>query len=557
MDLRNESGSVTRKNPVFLLVKLRDLALVCLQNSSVMSKRETFKEEITNAYTFKGQSIVLGAAVLDGTSIEQCQVKAPLKTFNRHGLIAGATGTGKTKTLQVLTEKLALNGVPTLVMDIKGDLSGVSQPGTLNPKIEERIKIIGEEWKPRQLPAELLSISDEPGVKLRATISEFGPVLLSKMLELNDTQSGVVSLVFKYADDRKLPLLDIKDFRKTLQYLTNEGKEEVEKEYGLISTSSTGAILRNLIALEEQGADKFFGEPSFDIDDLMRLDENGYGYINILRLTDIQGKPRLFSTFMLCLLAEIYEGLPEKGDVEQPELVIFIDEAHLIFNEASRALLSQIETIIKLIRSKGVGIFFITQSPDDIPESVLAQLGMKIQHALRAFTAKDRKAIKTAAENYPLSEYYVTEDIITQLGIGEALVTVLNEKGIPTSLVHCLMSPPSTRMDVITENERDQLISRSAIARKYNQTLDRESAYELLVQKLKELDEEQQKNTGDSGSSETKNPPAPQRKEKSFLKEVAESSVTRTVVREVTRGLLGMLGIGGTRRRSSRKTGWF
>ena len=315
-----------------------------------------------------------------------------------------------------------------------------------------------------------------------------------------------------------------------------------------------GAILRNLIALEEQGADTFFGEPSFDVDDLMRLDENGYGYINILRLTDIQGKPRLFSTFMLSLLVEIYESLPEKGDVEQPELVIFIDEAHLIFNEASKALLDQIETIIKLVRSKGVGIFFITQSPDDIPESVLAQLGMKIQHALRAFTAKDRKAIKIAAENYPISEYYSTEDVITQLGIGEALVTVLNEKGIPTSLVHCLMSPPCTRMDIITDDEKDDIVSSSRIADKYNRQVDRESAYEMLTEKLNELDEEKQKIETDK--EEEKTTPSG-RKEKSFIREVAESSVTRTVVREVTRGLLGMLGIGGTKRRTTRKTGWF
>jgi hypothetical protein len=516
-----------------------------------MSNREKFIEEIAESYSFKGNSIILGTSVLDGIPNEKNLVKAPLRTFNRHGLIAGATGTGKTKSLQVLTEKLSLNGVPTLVMDIKGDLSGLSQPGTLNPKIEGRIKIIGEEWKPRQCPAELISISSEPGVKLKATISEFGPVLLSKMLELNDTQSGVVSLVFKYCDDKKLPLLDIKDFRKTLQFLSNEGKEETEKEYGLISTSSVGAILRNLIALEEQGADAFFGEPSFDVDDLMRLDENGYGYINILRLTDIQGKPRLFSTFMLCLLAEIYESLPEKGDIEQPELVIFIDEAHLIFNEASKALLSQIETIIKLIRSKGVGIFFITQSPDDIPESVLAQLGMKIQHALRAFTAKDRKAIKIAAENYPLSDYYKTDDIITQLGIGEALVTVLNEKGIPTSLVHCMMSPPSTRMDIITESEQQHLVSKSKIIDKYNKTIDRESAYELLNAKLSELEESNKKQAEEKQEEKQT---TSGRQEKSVFEKVAESSVTRTVVREVTRGLLGMLGIGGTRRRTTRRT---
>jgi hypothetical protein len=287
----------------------------------------------------------------------------------------------------------------------------------------------------------------------------------------------------------------------------------------------------------------------------MRLDKNGYGYINILRLTDIQGKPRLFSTFMLCLLAEIYESLPEKGDIEQPELVIFIDEAHLIFNEASKALLSQIETIIKLIRSKGVGIFFITQSPDDIPESVLAQLGMKIQHALRAFTAKDRKAIKIAAENYPLSDYYKTDDIITQLGIGEALVTVLNEKGIPTSLVHCMMSPPSTRMDIITESEQQHLVSKSKIIDKYNKTIDRESAYELLNAKLSELEESNKKQAEEKQEEKQT---TSGRQEKSVFEKVAESSVTRTVVREVTRGLLGMLGIGGTRRRTTRRTsGWF
>ena len=517
-----------------------------------MANKEKFLEEVEAAYSFKGPSIILGASVLDGIPNEGSLVKAPLKTFNRHGLIAGATGTGKTKSLQLITEKLSLNGVPTLVMDIKGDLSGISQPGTINPKIEDRIKITGEDWKPRKCPAELLSISDEPGVKLKATISEFGPVLLSKMLELNDTQSGVVSLVFKYADDNNLPLLDIKDFRKTLSFLSNEGKEAMEKEYGLMSTSSVGAILRNIVMLEEQGAEAFFGEPSFDVDDLMRLDDNGYGYINILRLTDIQGKPKLFSTFMLCLLAEIYNSLPEKGDAERPELVIFIDEAHLIFNEASKALLDQVETIIKLIRSKGVGIFFITQSPDDIPESVLAQLGMKIQHALRAFTAKDRKAIKIASENYPESEYYKTEDVITQLGIGEALVTVLNEKGIPTPLVHCMMSPPCTRMDIITDAEKDELVDESRIVSKYNKVIDRESAYEILTGKLKELEEDK---STEKPEPETKR--TTQKDEKSFIEEVAESSVTRTVVREVTRGLLGMLGIGGTRRRTSRRTGWF
>ena len=287
---------------------------------------------------------------------------------------------------------------------------------TPHPKIDERHQKIGEAWEARGYPVELLTISEEKGVRLRATVSEFGPVLFSKILQLNETQSGVVSLIFKYCDDQKLPLLDLKDFRKTIQYITTEGKEEIEQEYGRVSTASTGAIMRKIIEIEEQGADMFFGERSFEVNDLVRTDDEGKGYINILRLVDIQDKPKMFSTFMLCLLAEIYETFPERGDKEGPKLVIFIDEAHLIFKEASKNLMSQIESIIKLIRSKGVGIFFCTQSPADVPSDVLGQLGMKVQHALRAFTAKDRKAIKLAAENYPESEYYKTNKELTGLG---------------------------------------------------------------------------------------------------------------------------------------------
>lgn len=509
---------------------------------------EIFRAHIEKGYAFKGDSILLGGAVLEGKPVEGCQVKAPLSTFNRHGLVAGATGTGKTKTLQGICEKLSEKGVPVLIMDIKGDVSGLSQAGAPNPKLDERHAHIGSPWKASAFPVELLSISDEPGAKLRATISEFGPVLLSKMLELNDTQSGVVSLIFKYCDDRKLPLLDIKDFRKTLQYLSDEGKEELEKDYGLISSSSMGAIMRKLVALEEQGADKFFGEPSFDVGDLCRLDERGYGYINILRLTDIQGRPRLFSTFMLCLLAEIYQTFPEQGDVERPELVIFIDEAHLIFEEASKALMDQIETIIKLIRSKGIGIFFCTQNPDDVPAPVLGQLGMKIQHALRAFTQRDRKAIKAAAENYPVSEFYKTSELLTTLGTGEALITVLNEKGIPTPLVHTLLTAPASRMDTITDAEIQQLVRRSRLAEKYGQPIDRESACEILSKKMEELHrelEEQQQAKEDQRKAKQ------EREEPSALERMANSSAGRTVIREVTRGLLGILGLTG--RRTSRK----
>ena len=327
-------------------------------------------------------------------------------------------------------------------------------------------------------------------MRLRATVSEFGPVLLSRILDLTDTQSGIVAIIFKYCDDNKLPLLDLKDFKKILQFVTNEGKEEIQAEYGRISTASTGAILRKIIEIEQQGGDLFFGEKSFEVDDLTRIDENGRGLISVLRLTDIQDKPKLFSTFMMQLLAEVYESFPEQGDSDRPELIIFIDEAHLVFEEASKALLNQIESIVKLIRSKGIGLYFVTQNPKDVPEDVLAQLGMKIQHALRAFTAKDRKAIKLAAENYPDSNYYNTKQVLTQLGIGEALVSVLNEKGVPTPLARTMLRAPMSRMDVLTEKEIKQVLDNSRLIPKYNDTVDRESAYELLNEKIEKINKE-------------------------------------------------------------------
>ncbi len=347
-----------------------------------MSTAENFKTQITEGYACKGDSIILGGAMLEGEALD-LHVSIPLKTLNRHGLIAGATGTGKTKTIQVLSEQLAQKGIPVLMMDIKGDFSGVAKAGEEKPFITERHTKINIPFSPKAFSVELLSLSAQEGVRLRATVSEFGPVLFSRILDLNDTQAGVISVIFKYCDDKKMPLLDLKDIKKVMNYITEEGKDEISEEYGKISTSTTGTILRKIIELEQQGATTFFGEKSFEIDDLMRIDQNGHGYINIVRLTDIQDKPKLFSTFMLNLLAEIYHQMPEKGDLEQPELVIFIDEAHLLFNEASKTLLDQIETIIKLIRSKGVGVYFITQNPMDIPKGVLAQLGLKIQHALR------------------------------------------------------------------------------------------------------------------------------------------------------------------------------
>lgn len=453
-----------------------------------MPKREAFFQHITEGYSTKGDFITMGAAMLDGDTITNAHVKIPLKTLNRHGLIAGATGTGKSKTLQVISENLSEKGVPVLLMDIKGDLSGIAEPGKEEPFITDRHSKIGLDYETKKFPVELLSLSDEKGTRLRATVSEFGPVLLARILDLSEVQSGILSVLFKYCDDNHLPLLDLDDLKKIIQYSTNEGKEELRKEYGRISSASTGAMMRKIVELEHQGADLFFGERSFDPQDLLRLDDNGNAFINILRLTDIQDRPKMFSTFMLCLLAEIYATFPEQGDSDKPKLVIFIEEAHLIFNEASKALHNQIEAIVKLIRSKGVGIFFVTQNPTDVPEAVLSQLGLKVQHALRAFTAKDRKAIKLSAENYPLSEYYKTDEILTSLGIGEALISALNEKGIPTPLAATMLRAPMSRMDILEPFEIDALEKNSLLVKKYNQTIDKESAYEILNKKIEEAE---------------------------------------------------------------------
>lgn len=507
-----------------------------------MERKERFITEVNNNYTFKGPSILLGAAILDKEPVQGIHTRIPLKTLNRHGLIAGATGTGKTKTLQAIAEGLSASSVPVLLMDIKGDLSGIAKPGTSDSRITERHDRIGTAYTPSQFPVEFLSLSTEKGAKLRATLLEFGPVLFSRILDLNDTQQGVVSLIFKYADDNNLPLLDLKDFKKVLHFITNEGKKEVEGLYGKVSTASTGTILRKIIELEQQGADLFFGEPSFDVEDLLRRDEEGKGYISVIRLTDIQDKPKLFSTFMLCLLAEIYSTFPEEGDLEQPKLVVFIDEAHLIFSEASKALLDQIETIIKLIRSKGVGIVFCTQNPSDIPESVLGQLGMKIQHALRAFTAKDRKMIKQTSENYPLTDFYKTDELLTSLGIGEAAITVLNEKGIPTTLAATLLCAPRSRMNTLTDAELNEIVSTSSLARKYNQAIDSESAHELLSKRISQANAGKSEPASDKQQKSTGSRP-----EKTVMEKVLDSPLTRqagnTIVRELTRGLLGVLGL--------------
>jgi len=521
--------------------------------------KEKFATEIKEGYTFEEESIILGAASLNGEVLTEQFIRIPLETLNRHGLIAGATGTGKTKTLQILAEQLSAKGVPSLVMDIKGDLSGIAVPSDGHPKIDERHQKIGFPFIPDSSPVEILSLSDEKGVRLRATVSEFGPVLFSKILDLNDTQQGIMAVVFKYCDDNQLPLLDLKDMKKVLQYITGEGKDAVQQEYGRISTSSVGTIMRKIIELEGQGAELFFGERSFDVDDLCRVNEEGKGIISILRLTDIQDRPKLFSTFMLQILAEIYSIFPEEGDMDRPKLAIFIDEAHLVFDKASDALMDQIEVIVKLIRSKGVGLFFVTQNPTDIPEMVLSQLGLKIQHALRAFTAKDRKAIKLAAQNYPITEYYDVDQLLTELGIGEAFISALDSKGRPTPLAHTYLRAPQSRMDILTRREIDSIIDQSFIIEKYNEDIDRESAYEILTGKIEEAQSKEAQEKLQEQNRTARN--SSRRREKSTLEKVYNSTTTRqigrTVARELTRGLLGVLGIKTTRRSRRRKTTWF
>ncbi|MEO8771936.1 MAG: helicase HerA-like domain-containing protein [Ferruginibacter sp.] len=518
-----------------------------------MADKQVFIDAIKSGYGFKGESVQIGAAVLDGEVVPEAGIFLPLKTLNRHGLIAGATGTGKTKTLQMISEFLSDASVPVLLLDIKGDLSGIAATGSSNDKVADRYKKLNLTYTPATFPVELMTLTGKNGVPLRATVSEFGPVLLSKILGLNDTQGGVVALIFKYCDDNKYPLLDLKDFVKVLQYIGDEGKAEIEKLYGKISTTSTGTILRKVIELQQQGADIFFGEKSFEVDDLMRISNDGKGMINILRVADLQDKPKLFSSFMLQMLAELYATCPEEGDLDKPKLVMFIDEAHLIFQEASSELVQQIETIIKLIRSKGIGIFFCTQNPMDVPASVLGQLGLKIQHALRAFTAADRKVIKQTAENYPETTFYKTEDLITQLGIGEALITLLNEKGIPTPLAHTMLCAPRSRMDVLTDAEINDINAKSKLVAKYNQVIDSNSAYEILTAKLEEA-------TAKTAAAEADIPSKKAAKEEpSTLEKVANNTVVKSMLRTagngIVRSLLGALGLGG--RSAKKKTGWF
>src|SRR5687768_13027555 len=442
-----------------------------------------FAETIAAAYATEGPALDLGRGVHEGAVAQEAAVRVPLRMLNRHGLIAGATGTGKTKTLQLLAEQLSAAGVPVFLADVKGDVSGVAVPGEANARITQRATDTGHPWAGAGFPVEFLSLTGRHGAQLRATVSSFGPLLLAKVLDLNETQSSVLALVFKYCDDKRLPLLDFSDLRAVLQHLTGPGAEELA-HYGGMSKQTVGVLLREMVELEQQGAGAFFGEPEFDLQDLLRTVPDGRGVVSILELQDVQDRPAVFSTFMMWMLARLYGTLPEAGDLEKPRLVFFFDEAHLLFEGASKAFKDQVEQVVRLVRSKGVGVFFVTQSPKDVPADILGQLGNRVQHALRAFTPDDEKALRAAARTFPKTSFYDVQATLTTLGIGEALVTVLDAKGAPTPPFATRIAPPSSRMGPLTDDELRARLAASPQVREYATAIGRESARELLAARL-------------------------------------------------------------------------
>ncbi|MCQ4214002.1 helicase HerA-like domain-containing protein, partial [Streptomyces longispororuber] len=434
-----------------------------------------------SGYAFTGPALDLGALMWDGACHTDAQIRIPLPMLNRHGLVAGATGTGKTKTLQLIAEQLAAQGVPVFLADIKGDVSGISAPGEDNDKVRERAGQVGQEWAATGFPCEFYALGGiGAGIPLRATITSFGPVLLSKVLQLNQTQEQSLGLIFHYADQKGLELVDLKDLRAVVTFLTSdEGKPEL-KEIGGLSTVTAGVILRALTAFEAQGMGDFFGEPEFDTSELLRTAPDGRGLVSVLELPAVQDKPQLFSTFLMWLLADLFQGLPEVGDVEKPKLVFFFDEAHLLFNGASKAFLEAITQTVRLIRSKGVGIFFVTQTPKDVPADVLAQLGNRVQHALRAFTPDDQKALKATVKTFPNSGYDL-EEVLTSLGTGEAVITVLSEKGAPTPVAATRLRAPQSLMGPVEAGALDAAVKGSLLYSRYADAVDRESAFEKLT----------------------------------------------------------------------------
>jgi DNA helicase HerA-like ATPase len=446
---------------------------------------QAFRDAMAAGYALDEPAIVLGGPMRDGEVAADIKVRVGLSMLNRHGLVAGATGTGKTKTLQGMAGQLSKAGVPVFVADIKGDLTGLAVLGdATNPKVQDRCASIGWSFEPAGHPVEFLSLSGDLGTPVRATVHSFGPLLLGKVLDLNETQTSILGLVFQYCDDQRLPLLDLEDLRTTLRFLSSdEGKPALE-EYGGMSPASLGVILRSIVTLQQAGAERFFGEPEFDIDDLMRTSPDGEGIITCLELSDVMDQPRLFSTFMLWLLAQLYEGLPEVGDLPKPKLVFFFDEAHLLFDDASDALMDQVERTARLIRSKGVGVYFVTQAPTDVPPAVLGQLGNRVQHALRAFTPADADALRKTARTFPRTDFYDVEETITSLGIGEALVTVLSPAGVPTPLAATRLVPPDSLMAAIPAADVQARIAASPLHATYGTAVDRESAHEIITARL-------------------------------------------------------------------------
>jgi len=496
-----------------------------------MENQTTFIKKINASYNPKGAFIFLGAGLLDGEIIASAKVNLALKMMNRHGLIAGATGTGKTRTLQLIAEQLSDAGVPVFLLDVKGDLSGLSQPGESNPALVERGEALAWPFVPSGFPVELFSLTAKLGNPMRLTVADFGPVMLGRILELNDTQTGVLAAMFKYAEDNALPLVDFNDLKKLLAYLADgPGAEEIKDSYGRISGSTSGTILRKLVALEQQGVSDIFGEPAFEVDDLFgRVD--GKGVINLLNISDIQDQPILSSTFLLSLLAQLFKKLPEVGDLDKPKLVFFFEEAHLLFKDAPKPFLTQVEQIVRLIRSKGIGVFFCTQAPTDIPESVLGQLGNRVQHALRAFTPNDAEALRKTVKTYPRSDFYEIDRTLTSLGTGQALITVLNDKGIPTEVVTTHLIPPRAVMGPVDDQTYKKLVNASPLNAKYHQKVDRRSASEILDTKMRNHEVESAK----SATETLRTKKAGRRSTGQTPLEAAQKAATTTLAREGTK----------------------
>ncbi|WP_410582762.1 helicase HerA-like domain-containing protein [Amycolatopsis sp. lyj-108] len=499
-------------------------------------------QEIAQGYVSEGPAVELGAVVIDGKADAGAAVRLPLATLNRHGLVAGATGTGKTKTLQLIAEQLSAAGVPVVLADVKGDLSGLAAQGEGNDKIAKRAEELGDAWAPAAFPVQFLSLgTGGKGSPIRATITSFGPILLSKVLGLNETQESTLGLIFHWADQRGLALLDTKDLRSVITHLTSdEGKEDL-KGIGGVSAATAGVILRSLSNLEAQGGEDFFGEPELDVHDLMR-EVDGKAMVTLLELDNLQSKPALFSTFLMWLLAELFEELPEEGDLDKPKLVFFFDEAHLLFNDASKAFLERIEQTVKLIRSKGVGVFFCTQLPTDIPNNVLSQLGARVQHALRAFTPEDQAALTKTVKTYPKTKHYELDSALTSLGIGEAIVTVLSERGAPTPVAWTRLRAPRSKMGSIGAEAIAAATTSSDLHAKYAETIDRESAYEKLAAKVAAP-------PAGEAPPPAEAPPAPKPEKEGpgmveqAMKNPAVKSFFRSAAsalgREITRGLFG------------------